>query len=139
MGYLIDTDVIAETIKNQPDKSVIEWLEQVPSEALFVSVITIGELRKGIEGLADKERKEKLRVWLEHDFTGWFTGRILSIDHKVADRWGRILSVTGHSVPALDGLVAATALAHNLRLVTRNARNYSFAGLDAINLWEQKL
>jgi toxin FitB len=136
MSYLIDTSVISETIKNHPDKTVIEWLEQVPSEALFVSVITLGEIRKGIEDLADKERKEKLRVWLEHDFTDWFEDRILPIDTEVADRWGRMIAETRHNIPVIDSLIAATALTHNLRLVTHNAQDYNYAGIEVIDPWE---
>jgi toxin FitB len=136
MSYLLDTNVISETIRNQPHKSVIKWFEQVPSEALFISVLTLGEIRRGIETLADKKRRERLRNWLEHDLAGWFDGRILSIDLAVADRWGRLIAETGRSVPTIDSLLAATALSHELRLVTRNVQDFSYAGLEVINPWE---
>lgn len=136
MSYLLDTNVISETIRNQPDKSVIKWFEQIPSEALFVSVLTLGEIRKGIEGLADKKRREKLRIWLEHELAAWFEGRILTVDIAVADRWGRLLADAGRPVPTIDSLLAATALHHELRLVTRNASDFSYAGLEVINPWQ---
>ena len=78
MSYLLDTNVVSETIKNQPNKFVIGWLAQIPAEALFVSVLTLGEIRKGIEGLADRKRREKLRTWLEHELTNWFVRRVLN-------------------------------------------------------------
>lgn len=137
MSYLLDISVISETIKNQPDESVIDWLAQIPSEALYISSITLGEIRKGIEGLADKKRKEKLRIWLERDFTDWFEGRILSVDTAVADKWGQMRVEARHVMPVIEGLMAATALAHNLRLVTRNMQDFSYAGLEVINPWAE--
>ncbi len=74
MSYLLDTNVISETIRRVPNRAVISWLDQVPGEALFVSVLTLGDVRKGIESLGDKKRKEKLRVWLEHELLEWFGG-----------------------------------------------------------------
>lgn len=137
MSYLLDTNVISETVRRQQDKRVIEWLEHIPPEALFVSVLTLGEIRKGIERLADKKRREKLRLWLEHDLPVWFDGRVLPVDGPVADRWGRLLAEVGRTVPTIDSLFAATALHHELRLVTRNAGDFVYPGLDVINPWRQ--
>ncbi len=136
MSYLLDTNVVSETIRRQQNKLVIGWLEQIPAEALFVSVLTLGEIRKGIERLADKKRREKLRIWLEHELPAWFEGRVLPVDLAVADRWGRLLAEVGRSVPTIDSLLAATALHYELRLVTRNAGDFDYPGLEVINPWQ---
>jgi hypothetical protein len=137
MSYLLDTNVISETIRRQQDTLVIRWLEQVPAEALFVSVLTLGEIRKGIERLPDKKRREKLRLWLEHELPAWFEGRVLPIDLAVADRWGRLLAEVGRPAPTIDSLLAATAVHYELRLVTRNSRDFDYPGLEVINPWEK--
>lgn len=136
MSYLLDTNIVSETMRRRQNKLVIGWLEQVPAEALFVSVLTLGEIRKGIERLADKKRREKLRLWLEHDLPEWFEGRMLSVDLAVADRWGRLLAEVGGPVPTIDSLLAATALHYELRLVTRNARDFDYPELEVIDPWQ---
>ena len=136
MSYLLDTNVISETIRREQNKLVSRWFEQIPSEALFVSVLTLGELRKGIERLADKKRKEKLRLWLEHELPEWFEGRVLPVNLAVAERWGRLLAEVGRPVPAIDSLLAATALHYELRLVTRNTGDFNYPGLEVINPWQ---
>ena len=135
MSYLLDTNVLSETIRRRPNKSVISWLDQIPGEALFVSVLTLGEVRKGIELLNDKKRQEKLRVWLEHDLPGWFSGRVLAVDLAVSDRWGRLLAEVHRPVPTIDSLIAATALRYELRLVTRNAADFNYPKLEVVNPW----
>lgn len=136
MSYLLDTNVVSETIRRQQNKLVIGWLEQIPGEALFVSVLTLGELRKGIETLADKKRREKLRLWLEHELPAWFEERVLPVDLAVAERWGRLLAEVSRPVPAIDSLLAATALHYELRLVTRNTGDFDYPGLEVINPWQ---
>ena len=133
MSYLLDTNVVSETIRRNPDKSALAWLDQIPGESLFVSVLTLGEIRKGVEALADRKRREKLRLWLDHELTRWFEGRVLPIDLGVADRWGRLLAEVGRSVPTIDSLLAATALHYDLALVTRNARDFDYPGIEVIN------
>lgn len=133
MSYLLDTNILSETIRKSPNRSVITWLDQIPGEALFISVLTLGEIRKGIESLRDKRRREKLRLWLEHELPEWFEGRVLPVDLAVADRWGRLLAEARRPVPTIDSLLAATALHHELRLVTRNARDFDYHGLEVIN------
>ena len=139
MSYLLHTNVVSETIRRNPNKAVISWLDQIPGEALFVSVLTLGEIRKGIESLIDRKRREKLRLWLDHELSGWFEGRVLRIDLAVADRWGRLLAEIGRPVPTIDSLLAATALHHDLRLVTRNAKDFYYPGLEVINPWSSTL
>jgi len=109
------------------------WFDQIPPRGLFVSVLTLGEIRKGIEALPDRRRREKLCLWLEHDLPDWFEGRVLPVDLAVADRWGRLLAEMGRPVPTIDSLLAATALHHELRLVTRNANDFDYPGLEVIN------
>ena len=133
MSYLLDTNIVSETVRRSPNKAVIAWLDRLPGEALFVSVLTLGEIRKGIESLSDRRRREKLRLWLEHDLPAWFEGRVLPVDLAVADRWGRLLAEVGRPVPTIDSLLAATALHHELRLVTRNAGDFVYPGLQVIN------
>ena len=133
MSYLLDTNIVSETVRRNANKAVIAWLDGLPGEALFVSVLTLGEVRKGIEALADRRRREKLRLWLEHDLPAWFEGRVLPVDLAVADRWGRLLAEVGRPVPTIDSLLAATALRHELRLVTRNAGDFDYPGLQVIN------
>jgi predicted nucleic acid-binding protein len=133
MSYLLDTNILSETIRRNPNKAVIAWLNQLPGEALYVSVLTLGQIRKGIETLADRKRREKLRLWLEHDLPEWFEGRVLPVDLEVADRWGRLLAEVGRPAPTIDSLLATTALHHELRLVTRNSGDFDYPGLEVIN------
>ena len=133
MSYLLDTNIISETIRSNPNKALISWLDKIPGEALFVSVLSLGEIRKGIEALSDRKRREKLRIWLEHDLPAWFEGRVLPVDLAVADRWGRLLADARRPVPTIDSLLAATALHHELRLVTRNSGDFVYPGLEVIN------
>lgn len=136
MSYLLDTNVVSETIRRRPNQRTIAWLGQLPNEALYVSVLTLGEIRKGIERLKDKRRREKLRLWLEHELPDWFQDRVLPIGLAVADRWGRLLAEVGRPVPSIDSLLAATALHHELRLATRNASDFEYPGLEVVNPWQ---
>ena len=135
MSYLLDTNVLSELVRPKPNTSVLSWFSNVPDESLYISALTIGEIRKGVEGVPDARRKEKLRVWLEHELPEWFGKRVLSIDGDVAERWGRLQAQAKRPVPAIDSLLAATALHHELRMVTRNEKDFDYAGLEAINPW----
>ncbi len=132
--YLIDTNVISETIRKAPNESVMTWLSQIDIFKVYISVITIGEIRKGIEKLELENKKQKLIQWLEEDLLEKFEGRIVSIDPKVADKWGYICSKD--DIPAIDALIAASALVYNLKLVTRNTKDFDkISGLEIINPW----
>jgi predicted nucleic acid-binding protein len=135
MSYLLDTNVISELVRPKPAKLVLDWFENIPSEALHISVLTLGEIRKGVEQMPDGVRREKLRLWLEHDLADWFGARVLPVDMPIADRWGRLLALVGRPVPNIDSLLAATALHHELRLVTRNEKDFDYPGLEVINPW----
>jgi predicted nucleic acid-binding protein len=135
MSYLLDTNIISELVRAKPAKAVLAWFDDVPSEALHISVLTLGEIHKGIEQMEESARREKLRMWLEHDLVAWFDKRVLPIDVAVADRWGRLVARIGRPVPSIDSLLAATALYHELRLVTRNVKDFNYPGLDVVNPW----
>jgi predicted nucleic acid-binding protein len=135
MSYLLDTNVISELVRPKPAKIVLDWFESIPSEALHISVLTLGEIRKGVEQMPDGVRREKLRLWLEHDLADWFGTRVLPVDTPIADRWGRLLAQVGRPVPSIDSLLAATALHHELRLVTRNQKDFDYPGLQVVNPW----
>lgn len=135
MSYLIDTNVLSELRRKNPNAGVVEWISQRPPVTLHISVLTLGEIRKGIDGLADEARRMKLVDWLETDLPAFFTGRILPVDAKVADRWGGMVAAAGRPLPAIDSLLAATALAHDLILVTRNVKDFADIPLQIINPW----
>lgn len=135
MSYLIDTNVLSELRRRDPDVNVVRWLESRPATTLYLSVLTLGELRKGIELLPEGARKRRLLDWLEVDLPGFFTGRLLPIDAQVADRWGHLVAQAGRPLPAIDSLLAATALTHGLTLVTRNRRDFQHPGLVVIDPW----
>jgi len=135
LSYLLDTNVLSELRRKTPNAGVVEWFARRPASTLFLSVLTLGELRKGVEGMADADRRTALLDWLEAELPIFFTGRILSVDVQVADRWGRLMAAAKRPVPAIDSLLAATAAHHGLSLVTRNVRDFVDSGLDVINPW----
>jgi predicted nucleic acid-binding protein len=135
MSYLLDTNIISELVCPKPAKAVLGWFDDVPSEALHISVLTLGEIRKGIKQMGKSTRREKLRTWPEHDLAAWFDRRVLPIDVAVADRWGRLAAQFERPVPSVVSLLAATALHHELCLVTRNVKDFNYPGLDVVNPW----
>jgi len=139
MSYLVDTNVLSELRRKQPDANVVAWFQQRPRQSLYLSVLTLGEIRKGIERLDATQgtaRRTLLVDWLEQELPTYFLGRMLPIDAGVADRWGRLQSDAGRPLPAIGGLLAATALQHNLTLVTRNVKDFAGLNLDIINPWD---
>lgn len=134
MSYLIDTSVVYELARTQPDSRVVEWFKALPDSALYLSALSLGELRKRVETLPDAARREKLRLWLEIDLPAWFGDHLLPVDAGVADRWGRLQAEVVRPISAVDSLLAATALHHDLRLVTRNGKDWWIQGLGVVNL-----
>lgn len=135
MSYLIDTNVLSELRRKSPDANVVKWVNSRPATSLYLSVLTLGELRKGIDGLADAKRRLKLVDWLETELPLFFAGRILVIDQGVADHWGRLLASAGRPIPAVDSLLGATAAHHGLTMVTRNSKDFDNLGLEVLNPW----
>ena len=135
MSYLLDTNVLSELRRKRPDVGVVDWFSRRPASTLYLSVLTLGELRKGIKGVADIGRRTALTDWLETDLPNFFAGRILPVDALVADRWGRLMAEAGRPLPAIDSLLSATAALHGLTMVTRNTRDFVGIGLELINPW----
>jgi len=135
LSYLIDTCALSELRRKNPDDNVVGWFEARSQQGLYLSVLTLGEIRKGVEALADARRKDKILNWLEHELPLWFEDRILPIDAGVADEWGRLLARVGRSLPAIDSLIAATAIHSRLTVVTRNVSDFNYAGVDVFNPW----
>ena len=138
MNYLLDTCVISELIAKRPSPQVVEWLDGVEDERIQLSVITIGEIKRGIEKLPDSAKKQTLADWLSGDLLLRFRGRILAIDTAVILRWGELtarLEGAGRPLPAMDSLIAALALTHNLHLVTRNEKDFAGTGVVVVNPW----
>jgi len=139
MKYLLDTCVISEVIKPKPSSKVLEWLKKQDEENLYLSVLTFGEIEKGIEKSADKKRKNKLRLWVEEDLKQRFEGRVLPIDIKVASKWGEIQGkseMEGKPLPSIDGLIAITGLVNNCIVVTRNISDMQQSSVELLNPWE---
>ncbi|MDP1653317.1 MAG: type II toxin-antitoxin system VapC family toxin [Rhodocyclaceae bacterium] len=135
MSYLVDTNVLSELKRKSPDLGVANWFAQRPAASLYLSVLTLGEIRKGIEGAGSEKRRLALLDWLETDLAAFFLGRTLPIDAAVADRWGRLVAAAGRPLPAIDSLLAATALEHDLVLVTRNVKDFAGLPVQCFNPW----
>ena len=136
MSYLIDTNVLSELRRKRPDPRVVSWLQARPRQSLFLSVLVLGEIRKGIERITVDSRRQALLSWLEVELPNYFLGRLLAVDAPTADRWGRLMASTGRPLPAVDGLLAATALQHDLTMVTRNSKDFAGLNLQLINPWD---
>ena len=138
MIYLLDTNVVSEAMHRRPNAQVMAWLLSLPVATCAISTLTLGELRKGAEkpGI-DTLRRERLRQWLAHDLRQWLGSNILPVDEAIAEQWGQIMAVTPRTLAVVDALIAATALHHGLRLVTRNVADFrDIAGLEIINPWD---
>ena len=139
-GFLLDTNVISELIGQGPDPHVVQWVEATDEVLLHLSVLTLGEIRKGIASLPPAKRRTALEAWLGTELRNRFAGRILPIDAEVADRWGYLAAQTRSQkvlLPVIDGLLAATALQHNLTFVTRNTKDVAGIGVAVFNPWEK--
>ena len=138
MAYLLDTNVISEHRKQRPDQHLVAWLRAVPADHLFLSVIVIGEVRRGVEKLArrgDTRQAGLLDTWLAELQRG-FHHRIVPVTADIADQWGRLTAQ--HRVPFVDGVLAATALTHRWTLVTRNVADVAGTGVPVVNPFEPR-
>lgn len=138
MRYLIDTCSISELVKKKPNQNVLKWFSEQDELSMHLSVITFGELIKGIEKLPISKRKRELNRWVTEDLNLRFRYRTLNINMEVVKKWGEILAVAdlkGKSLPAVDSLIAATALVHDLSVVTRNTQDMEGTGVELINPW----
>lgn len=141
MSYLIDTCCISELAKQDPDENVIQWFSDRNELDLYLSVITFGEIRKSIEKLPNSKRKQRLNHWINEDLLHRFKNRALDITLTEINQWGKILAKVekmGTPLPAVDALIAATALAHDFAVVTRNTKDMKASGVELINPWEYR-
>jgi len=138
-GFLLDTNIPSEIIRTRPDPRVTAWVVAQGVTTLYLIVVTIGELRKGITILQESKRRSQLLEWLQNDLMRLFAGRILPVTQAIADRWG-VLSgqrqIAGRPLSMADGILAATTLEHGLTLVTRNVKDYENLGLSIHDPWE---
>jgi predicted nucleic acid-binding protein len=138
-GFLLDTNCISELVRSRPEPRVLEWMEAADESLLYLSVLTLGEIRKGVAVVSQGKRRTHLETWLELDLQARFSGRILSIDAPIADRWGLLAAEAkrkGKTLSAVDGLLAATALHHNLTIVSRNVSDFTNTHVPILNPWE---
>jgi tRNA(fMet)-specific endonuclease VapC len=141
MNYILDTNVIAELVTSQPDPNVTRWIEGVDPQTVYLSVITVGELKKGVEKIPDSRRKTVLEAWLVKDLLVRFQDHLLPIDTSVMLTWGLLvarLEAIGKPMPAIDSLIAATTLRSGCTLATRNVGDFEHAGISLLNPWDHQ-
>ena len=139
MSFLLDTCVVSELTKPRPSKRVADWLRSTDEESLFLSVITLGEIEKGIAKLPDSRKKRAIEMWFRSDLLPRFDRRLLSVSREVAVMWGQMQGEAenkGTPIPTVDSLIAATAKAHDLVVVTRNGDDIERCGVEVINPWD---
>jgi predicted nucleic acid-binding protein len=138
MKYLLDTCVISEIIRPQPDENVISWMQSNNESDLYLSVLTFGEIEKGIEKAPDLTRKKRLKLWVEDDLKKRFEGRIIPIDLTISGKWGELQGIAEHAgkpMPTIDGLIAVSGLVHNCVVVTRNILDMEQSTAELLNPW----
>jgi len=138
MNFLLDTNVISEGMKERPNSGVVKWVAEADEDRLFISVVTLAELRHGVERMPAGARRNRLATWLKDDVPARFDERVLPVDIQVAEAWGRTVAkreASGRPIGAMDAFIAATAERNDLALVTRNARDFEGLGLRLLNPW----
>jgi hypothetical protein len=138
VSFLLDTNIVSEWVKPQPDEGVVAWLADVDEDRVLISVITLAELRHGIERMDHGSHRKRLEVWLRHELPARFEGRILPIDDVVADTWGTVVArreELGRPIEPMDAFIAATARAHGLTLVTRNVSDFESSVENIVDPW----
>jgi predicted nucleic acid-binding protein len=137
---LLDTCVISDLVSKKPSLDVVNWLDAQDDDDICLSIITIGEIVKGIERLPKSKRKQELYDWLRNDLLARFQGKILQIDLEVIVEWGSLtakMELAGRPMPAIDSLIAAIALVNRCALATRNVRDFEGSGVETINPWDR--
>ena len=137
-GFLLDTNIPSELTRPLPQPSVSQWLDEVDDELLYFSVVSLGEVLKGIASLPTSKRRNELQQWLDETLRPWFEGRILPVNEPIAECWGMLAGqckINGRPLRVADGFIAATALEHDLTVVTRNVRDFEGLGVELFNPW----
>ena len=137
-GFLMDTNVLSEAVRTKPEPQVLDWIGAADETLLYLSVLTLGEVRKGLALLPQGKRRTRIEGWIEVEVQSRFAGRILTVTSAVADRWGLLAAEAkkkGRGLATIDGLLAATALEHNLTIVTRNVRDFRDTHALLLNPW----
>lgn len=138
-GHLLDTNYVSELVRVKPDPVASTWIDNADEASLYLSVLTLGEIRKGVAGLPGGSRRTQLETWLVTELPERFAKRILPVDTAIADRWGELaaeIKRSGTHMSTVDAILAATALHHGLVLVTRNVKDFQAAGVNILNPWE---
>lgn len=138
MSFLLDTNVVSEWVKPQPNPHVVEWLKKVVEDRVFLSVASLAEIRRGVELMPPGKRRDRLAGWLTADLPARFEGRILDIDRRIAETWGIVMArgkMAGSNVSVWDAFFAATAEVHGLTLVTRNVQDFQKLGIPLMDPW----
>ena len=138
-GFLLDTNIPSELIRTRPEPRVEKWVYAQDEQSLHLSVVSIGELRRGLVILPSSKRRTDLERWFENDLLPRFQGRILPVTHSIADRWGVLdgqCQLKGTPLNTADGMIAATAVEHGLTIVTRNIRDYTGLDVQVFNPWD---
>lgn len=138
MNFLLDTNVVSEWTKPRPDTGVVRWLAEADEDRVFISVVTLAELRHGIERLPAGVRRDRLDVWLTEQVPARFEARMLPVDAGIANAWGHVMArgqAKGRPVGTMDAFIAATAEHHDLTLVTRNVADFDALGIRLIDPW----
>ena len=140
MSWLLDTNIICEPTRHAPSPRVVQWLRSVSSSGFYASIITVGEIRRGILRLPSGNRRRKLEKWMREEFQPAFAGRVLPLGEEEIAAWAEMLAgmeKRGRSMPAIDSLIAATALARGLTIATRNTEDFAHSGAQVFNPWRQ--
>ena len=137
-GYLVDTNIPSELTRDIPDPRVAAFLQHAGQTSIFLSVLTIGEICKGIDTLPASQKRTNLQNWLDNDVRTWFAGRILPVTEAIAERWGHLAAAAklrGMTLAVVDGLIAATSIHHRLTIVTRNVKDFARLDVSILNPW----
>jgi predicted nucleic acid-binding protein len=140
VSFLLDTPVVSELVAKRPSAEVLKWIQAQAEDSLYLSVLTVGELEKGVAKLPASSRRSRLQSWVRGDLVDRFGSRLLAVDVAVAERWGVLTGesgVRGRPLPVVDSLIAATALAHGLTVVTRNTGDFERCGAPCFDPWRQ--
>lgn len=140
MKYLLNTCLISELTKKTPNENVVDWLNSINMEDIYISVLTLGKILKGVSKLTDSKKKDRINSWFQTSVIEKFKNNIVNINDDIAIKWGLIEAeseTAGQKIPVIDGLIAASALVHDLIVVTRNITDIEKSGCKILNPWQE--